>query len=131
MEKFAKFAAVGFVNTAVNYAAYCALLYCGVPYLAASFLAWCAAVSNSFFMNKSWTFSVREKAWLKSYAYYVLANSLSVLLNLIVLEICVRAGMSKYLAQLAAIAITLPVNFLLCKIIFEGARKFRRNKTAR
>ncbi len=57
LRRMAKFGAVGVLNTAIDVGLFAALFFwVGVPTLAANTVAYCGGVTNSFLMNKYWTF---------------------------------------------------------------------------
>lgn len=59
---FAKFGIVGVINTAVDFAVFSVLFYgVGLPLLAANSLAVSAGASNSYLLNKYWTFTDRTR----------------------------------------------------------------------
>ena len=119
MQKFVKFALVGVLNTAVNYISFCGLIFVGLHYMLSSSGAWLIAVTNSFFCNKAWTFPSKENLGKIAYIAYLGANLFSLLLTLLILFLCVQAGLSKYIAQALAILIVTPINFLLRKKILQ------------
>lgn len=118
--QFVKFGLVGVSNTAVNFAIYSLLVFWGMLYLLANFLAFSISVLNSFFWNNRYVFRLEGdqsrvwwKALMKSYACYSVTGIFlySFLLWLLV-DVC---GISEYLAWLINIPISVPINFLLNK----------------
>ncbi|MBO5551992.1 MAG: GtrA family protein [Lachnospiraceae bacterium] len=125
--QFIKFGIVGVSNTFLSYAINVAVLLILSPfnlawdYFAANIIAFILSVAWSFFWNNKYVFTAREgekrnvwKALLKTYVSYavtglVLANILSYLWVDVV-------GISKYIAPLLNLVISVPVNFLLNKL---------------
>lgn len=55
--RFARFCAVGLVNTLITLAAFAGLSHLGIASATASALAFCVGAVNSFVLNRRWTFS--------------------------------------------------------------------------
>lgn len=118
--QFLKFCLVGVSNTLVNYAFYAFFVYLGLPYLVSNFLSFSISVTNSFYWNNRYTFKFKHtgiKSMLSVFAKSYLSYSVTgILLASILLWLFVdMLGMSQYLAQLATIPITVPINFILNK----------------
>lgn len=56
LREFAKFSAVGVVNTLVDVAIFFGLTHLRVPYLAAQVVSYSCGAGNSYVLNKVWTF---------------------------------------------------------------------------
>ncbi len=124
--QFVKFGIVGVSNTVLSYALNVAVLVLLAPlqlswdYFAANVIAFVLSVAWSFFWNNKFVFTAKEgekrnlrAALLKTYVAYsftglILANVLSWLWVDIV-------GISKFIAPLLNLVISVPVNFLLNK----------------
>jgi putative flippase GtrA len=110
-----KFGLVGSSGFVVNTLVYVLCLReLGLDYHLAAVLAFCVAVTNNFVWNRAWTFRHRRDA---SHAALqgarFLAVSLAALVpNLIVLDILVRLGMGKVVAQVIAVCVVVPISFL-------------------
>jgi len=125
--QFIKFGIVGVSNTLLSYAINVAVLLILSPlnisrdYFIANIISFIISVAWSFFWNNKYVFKQREgekrniaSALLKTYVSYgvtglVLANVLSFLWVDIL-------GISKYIAPLLNLVISVPVNFLLNKL---------------
>ncbi|MBQ9607801.1 MAG: GtrA family protein [Lachnospiraceae bacterium] len=125
--QFIKFGIVGVSNTFLSYAINVAVLLMLSPfriswdYFVANIIAFILSVAWSFFWNNKYVFRSREgekrniwAALLKTYISYavtglVLANILSYLWVDVI-------GISKYIAPLLNLVISVPVNFLLNKL---------------
>ncbi len=61
-KRFGKFAAVGVLNTIVDYLVYCVFVYIfGIYYLLSHLFSFILANINSFILNSFWTFEQSEK----------------------------------------------------------------------
>ena len=60
VKRFAKFSVVGLTNTVIDIALFNILLYVGLNIYLATSIAFLFAVTNSYFLNRSWTFSDRK-----------------------------------------------------------------------
>jgi putative flippase GtrA len=118
--QFIKFGVVGFSNTAVSYIIYYALVYIGLHYLIASVVGFIVSVLNSFFWNNKYVFKHsgdrKRGIWgalIKTYVSYALTGL--VLSNILLFILVDMLQISKYLAPLFCLAVTIPLNFVLNK----------------
>jgi putative flippase GtrA len=75
--KAVSFGLIGFVNTAVDFGVFSfGYYFLGLPIVAANLLSWTIAVSGSYVLNSTITFSVEShrKLSAKTYGTYVLAQ---------------------------------------------------------
>lgn len=78
--QFAKFAAVGTLNTMIDFGVlnleiYFSGIYTGIAYSAFKAVSFLGGTTNSFFWNKYWTFSAKEKATAdEALKFYVVAG---------------------------------------------------------
>lgn len=115
--KFGMVGASGFLINAAVFAF--ALHVLGVHYLLANVLAFCVAVGNNFFWNRTWTFrhdrADRHVAFqavrFLSVACIALALSSAILWVLVEL-----GGLNEQVAQLIAVALVTPFSFLANKL---------------
>lgn len=59
LAEFMKFALVGLLNTGVDVAIFFLLTWVGVPYMAAQVVSYTCGATNSYVLNKVWTFRSR------------------------------------------------------------------------
>jgi len=118
--QFIKFGIVGLSNTLIAYVIYFILVYAGLHYLAASVISFVLSVLNSFFWNNKYVFkpNTGEKRgfWgilIKTYVSYAFTGL--VLNNIILFVLIDIAHVSKYLAPLFGLLVTVPLNFVLNK----------------
>jgi len=115
VRQFFKFALVGVVNTLINLVVLYVLTdFFKIYYLTSAILAFLVAVTNSFFLNKIWTFkeNIRDKA-VKKYSKFFVVSLIALLVNLTFLYIFTDVFHVYYLlSQIIAIGISLWVNFL-------------------
>ena len=69
--QFTKFAAVGLINTTIDIGLLNLLIYLSWPVLLANTVAFIFAATNSFFMNKYWTFGDTTGKWLVQLPFYL------------------------------------------------------------
>ena len=124
MTQFIKFSLVGVVNTLIHYGVFYGLYqFFDVYHLLASTAGFLFAVSNSYFMNKYWTFKGEGLGGCFEFFRFLMVSVLALFLNLLTMWTLVEL-LSFYppVAQLLAIALTLVVNFLGNKFwSFRGA----------
>lgn len=114
VSQFIKFSLVGILNTAIHFGVFYFLYsFMGLYHLLASATGFCIAVTNSYFMNKYWTFNQGNSNIYSEFTRFLMVSLLSLLINLACMSILVDLfSIHPPTAQLAAIMITLVVNFL-------------------
>ena len=113
-EQLVRFCVVGGIGYVVNLAVFSLLVHgADTHYALAAVVAFCVAWTNNFLFNKYWTFRRHELSTAQQGARYLAVSLIALGLNLILLELLVRAGMPEVPAQAIAIAAVMPVNFLL------------------
>lgn len=117
LHRFIRFAAVGAINTAVSYAVYLGLI-AAIGYMWAYVAAFAIGVAVSFLLSSRWVFGVRATA--AQAALFPLVYAPQLLLGSVVLGAAVEGfGVHPKIALLFVIALTLPLNFLLAKLILR------------
>ena len=118
--QFVKFGIVGISNTLISYISYLIFIVLGCHYLVASILSFVVSVTNAFYWNNKYVFENNKrgsrslvKTYVKTFFSYastglVLANVLLVLW-VDILEI------SKLIAPLINLIVTIPLNFVINK----------------
>lgn len=128
--QFIKFSIVGFTNALVAYSVYFCLTYLGIHYIIANIIAFAVGVLNSFFWSSRFVFKKKTGEYrnpfytlAKTYlAYAITGLILSNILLYVFVEII---SISKYIAPLLSLVITVPTNFIINK---EWAYKIQENK---
>jgi dolichol-phosphate mannosyltransferase len=112
--QLARFCVVGASGYVVNLVVFAAIVsLTDVHHLVAAVGAFLVAWTNNFILNKFWTFRRHELSAAQQGARYMAVSLVALGLNLVALELMVRAGMPEVPAQAIAIALVMPVNFLL------------------
>lgn len=110
-----KFGIVGATGYAVNLVVFALLTGAfDVHHIAAAVGAFCVAVTNNFIWNRAWTFRHRRDrnhAALQG-ARFLMVSLAALIPNLIILDLLVRAGMGKVVAQVIAVCVVVPISFL-------------------
>lgn len=123
----AKFALVGFVNMAVDFAVFFfALAALTSSLVAANVLAWMVAVSGSYVLNSLVTFAAESgrRLGLRAYAAFVASQVLGLAVNTTTLVICATL-MPLIGAKAAAILVGFAVNFSLARFVVFGRAQAR------
>ncbi|HEX2359133.1 MAG TPA: GtrA family protein [Solirubrobacterales bacterium] len=112
-----QFALVGASGYVVNLAVFGALT-AGIDlhHIPAAIGAFCVAVSNNFFWNRHWTFDAKHGHAGFQAARFFTVSVLALGINLIALEILIRADVPELASQALAVAIAMPFNFIGNKI---------------
>ncbi len=113
LKQFIKFSLVGLVNTAIHYGIFISLYeFLGVYHLFASGIGFCFAVTNSYVINKHWTFKSRGADVRREFTRFLIVNLISFSINLGSMAILVELfSIHPPVAQLVTIGLTLAVNF--------------------
>ena len=113
-EQLIRFCVVGASGYLVNLLVFSLLVHAAdAHYVLAAVLAFCVAWTNNFMWNKYWTFRRHDLSAVQQGARYLAVSLVALGLNLVLLELLVRAGLGEVPAQAMAIAAVMPVNFLL------------------
>jgi putative flippase GtrA len=113
-EQLVRFCVVGTSGYLVNLGVFGALVHAaGLHHALAAVGAFCVAWTNNFLWNKYWTFRRHGLSAVQQGVRYLAVSLVALGLNLILLELLIRAGSPEVPAQAVAIAAVMPVNFLL------------------
>jgi putative flippase GtrA len=118
LTQFFRFGLVGIVNTAIDFSVFM-LLYSGIGLdpIVANIIAFAVAVTNSYFMNLSWTFrQQKDSISLSNMIQFVLVNSGGLLITIAIL-VLLNGMVAVPVAKLTAILATLIWNFTFSKLI--------------
>ena len=123
-KQFIKFSIVGVANTIVNLVVlYILTEFFGIYYIFSAVFAFLIAVTNSFLINKVWTFNEKLGHKISSrYPKFIFVSVIALIINLIVLYVLVEFfGIWYILAQIFGISTNLLINFFGNKIwTFQG-----------
>lgn len=113
VRQFIKFALVGVVNTMIDFSVYAGfVLWFDVHYLLANIFAFIAAASNSYLLNRRWTFRSADPRWRAQAAKYFTVLAIGFGLNELILYALVEHGsFGKFVGKGIAIVVVLFWNF--------------------
>ena len=123
-----RFNFVGAVNTAITYGVYAGLVFIGTHHLIALLADYAFGITFSFFMNKYFTFRVREKGGHPMFLRMLLTYSIMLCVNLGGLWFLVDVhAWNRYLAQVVVLAVVTSAAFLAQRMfVFRlGRRRIR------
>jgi len=125
--KAVSFAAVGVVNSAVDFAVFSfAYYWLGLPIVAANVMAWLVAVSGSYVMNSLTTFARESGRELRAKAYFTfLISQVGGLLANTATVFVASYFMPVLLGKLLAIGASFLVNFSLSHFVVFRTRERR------
>lgn len=122
MVQMFKFAAVGCVNTMIDWAVYFIILKSFpaesvIFYTAAKGFSYLCGIINSFFLNRNWTFKdiLRDKEGGR-FIKFMLVNAVGLGFNSISVYIFLNLNFSHIVSLFLATAITFTFNFILNKL---------------
>lgn len=118
--QFVQFGIVGLSNTVISYLVYSLLVFLGLFYIFASIIAFVVSVLNSFFWNNKYVFKKnngKDRSNVKSLIRTFISYGLSGLLlqNILLFVLIDIFEISKYIAPVFCLLITVPLNFILNK----------------
>ena len=116
--QFIKFGFVGVSNTALSYGVYCLLTFLGVPYMLSNVVGYFVGMVNSFFWNNCFVFkSSASRNLLSAFIKMVIVYSSTGILfsNVLLFFLVDKLGLSKYIAPIFVLLVTIPLNFFLNK----------------
>ncbi len=129
VKQFIKFAIVGSSNTVVDFVIYIFLTRAlNWHYMAAATAAFIVAVTWSFYFNRRWTFRVRarERSIRLQYTRFVMANCLSLALNLSLFYVIVDIyGIYDLFAKAGAGSVVALFNFNLNRLWTFSSKEAR------
>ena len=115
IKEVVKFGIVGMINTLIHITILFVLVeFFSVWYIAASFIAFIVAVTNSFIFNTTWTFrkNIRDKT-ARKYTRFFTVSSIAAVSNIFFLYFFTEmVGFYYLFSQVIAIALTLAINFM-------------------
>ncbi|BBI35085.1 GtrA family protein [Cohnella abietis] len=111
--KLAKYALVGGLNTGVDFAVFCALVYgAGLGSLWAQSISYLAGVINSYLLNRYWTFKVKKKQSVGEVVRFILINIVSFSAATLALLGLEHWGTESALAKIVSVVCSLAVNYI-------------------
>lgn len=119
--QFIKFGIVGISNTLISYCTYAVLVWLGVNFLLSNLIGFVVSVLNSFYWNSRYVFDLNNadtkqklKALIKTFISYA---GTGLVLSSAMLILCIDiVQLSKYIAPIINLIITVPVNFVVNKV---------------
>jgi putative flippase GtrA len=117
--KAVSFALIGFVNTAIDFSVFSLGYYFfGLPIVAANLASWVIAVSTSYVLNSTITFSVdsRRELTVRSFGTFVLAQLAGFAANTTTVVVASQF-MPVLLGKVLAIGVSFAVNFSLSHFV--------------
>lgn len=122
LKQFVKYSFVGVLNTLTDFLVYYALTrlfdWLAHYYLVANAISFCIAVTQSFFLNKFWTFQNLGKEKMRSqYLKFVIVNFFTLAVNqLIFYSLVDLFGVYDLYAKVVLIFSSVIINFSLVKL---------------
>ncbi len=129
IKQFFKFGIVGVINTCSSWVFYYSLVFLNVNYLIATTIAYILSSIIGFLLNKGWVFKKKIYDYRSIIKYYIVYGS-SYLLNVGSMYVFVDIlGISKMIAPILTLFITVPYNFLFSRlwVFAEKENKYLKN----
>jgi putative flippase GtrA len=136
--QFMKFILVGFLNTVVDFGILNLLMvifrvYAGWPFSLFKTISFSCAVTNSYFLNKFWTFQKEDKAKIQEFSRFLVISIIALLTNVSLASLLVNKIGPQFnispilwanLSAIAAVGITTLINFFGYKyLVFKKIKK--------
>lgn len=125
VKKMVKYALVGGLNTGVDFAVFCVLVYgAGFVSIWAQVLSYGTGLINSYLLNRRWTFQVKGQRSAAELGRFFVINILSFLTATAVLLGLEEWGISSAWAKIASVVFALAVNYTGYRMwVFPGMEK--------
>lgn len=108
----AKYALVGVMNTGVDFAVFCVLVYAaGLGSAWAQTISYGTAIANSYLLNRVWTFQVKERQRFGDVVRFIIVNVFSFAAATAVLLGLEQAGLEAAIAKACSVVVSLVVNY--------------------
>jgi len=123
--KAVSFAAIGFVNTGIDFGVFTfTYYYLGWPIIAANPIAWLMAVSNSYVMNSMITFAAEtgRRLSVKAYITFIFTQVGGLIANTTTVFI-LSQFMPAWMAKIPAIGASFVVDFTLSHLVVFRRRE--------
>lgn len=115
--QFIKFSFVGASNTLICFLIYYALVFLNVNYIIANISGYITSSIWGYILNKKWVFKESAEKTTKSIIKYYVVYGSSFCINILCMYVFVEVlNISKIIAPILIICITVPYNFLFNKI---------------
>jgi putative flippase GtrA len=122
--QFVRFNFVGIVNTALTYGVYAALVFVGVNHFAALGADYAVGIVFSFLVNRRFTFRIKGRTGLGTFARMVGSYMFLLGLNALILWVLVdKSAMNTYLGQAIALAAVALVSFAVQRVVVFRAHR--------
>jgi putative flippase GtrA len=114
VKQFMKFGIVGVLNTVIDYSIFTVLVYAvHVHFLLANAISFSIAVTNSYLLNRRWTFRSDNPAKATEAMKFLLVNLIGLSLSEVILKILVdHWSIPELIAKGGAVVVVLTWNFL-------------------
>lgn len=124
-KRMVKYALVGGLNTGVDFAVFCVMVYgVGMVTIWAQVLSYSAGLLNSYLLNRKWTFQAKEQRRALEMLRFVIINILSFGAATILLLGLEKWGTGSAFAKIASVALSFVVNYLGYRLwVFTGMEK--------
>jgi putative flippase GtrA len=136
--QFMKFILVGFLNTAVDFGILNLLMvifrvYDGWSFSLFKAISFSCAVTNSYFLNKFWTFQKEDKAKIQEFSKFLIISIIALLINVSLSSFLVNKIGPQFnispilwanLSALVTVGVTILINFFGYKyLVFKKIKK--------
>lgn len=112
VKRLAKFALVGGLNTGVDFAVFCLMVYAaGMTSLWAQILSYSAGLANSYLWNRLWTFGVKKQHKFGEILRFIGVNLMSFAAATAVLLGLEQWGIGSAAAKAVSVTVSLAVNY--------------------
>lgn len=118
-----KFLIVGGTATFIDFCIYFVLSQ-RINVSVAKFISLLISCTYSFFLNKAWTFRVKEKANAAYVLKYILSQGVNISVNVLTNYMMLRVSGEKLVSYVVATGAGMTVNFLLQRFfVFKGSER--------
>jgi len=115
--QFIKFGCVGGINTIVSLAIYYVMVYFNLDYIIAIITSYIGSSIIGYLLSRIWVFKAHNTKITYSFIKYYMVYGASLVINIVLMYLWIDiCDLSKYLAPLLTLCITVPFNYVLSKL---------------
>lgn len=116
IKQFIMFGIVGVSNTLISLLTYYALIYIGINYIISNTVGFIISVLNAYYWNNRYVFKKGNKSNIRAMAKTFVSYGITFVFSTVLLVVMIQYfKISKVIAPVLNLILTIPINFLLNK----------------
>ncbi|MEG0789836.1 MAG: GtrA family protein [Alistipes sp.] len=115
---FVRFAFVGGIASLIHYGVYLALLQLNLNLSLTYVMAFCVSLTCNYLLSSYFTFHVKPQ-WARAFKFLT-AHLVNLFNELVLLNVFLYFGVSKYYAPLGVFLVAFPINYFMVRFALKG-----------